>query len=759
MTIQGSPSISADTITATTAEGPVRGRRHDGYRTFFAVPYAAAPVGDLRFAPPRPAVARAAELDATTMGAICEQDLDPLPFNIPPTQHNFFHPDAVPSEDSLTLNIWTPDVEGTAPVLFWIHGGAFLYGSGTGSWTDGARHAREHGVVVVSINYRLGILGGLYLGDKRDGWVNVALQDQIQALRWVHENIAAFGGDPANVTIAGQSAGAMSAAGILVSPAAEGLFRRAIVQSGHLGVTTSIDDAIAHRNTVLRQFGIDPGADDAIEQLQRVNILRVLAVQRSHGVTLGTFPLVRDGQVIAADPLELLRSGARRDIDLLIGTDAEEDRLLRHVLPNIWGPILVNTAMLAAINLGVQAGLNYLNLGVKPPAPSWGGLVAEAQINLQLQPWLVIPSGLTIALTIVAFILLADGLRDATSRSFVVSRPVSLRPSASADDVEPAPGVLEVRHLNVHFGPLRVVEDVSFSLQAGEILGIVGESGCGKSVTVSAVLDSLGPAGRTTGSIRFDGTDLLTAPARVRAATRGSGIAYVSQDPMVALDPSFTIGAQLGEIVRTHNKGSRAAARARVLELLTDVGLPDPPALVKKYPHQISGGQAQRVSIACALAGRPRVLVADEPTTALDVTVQGEILSLLRRLRDEAGMAIILITHDLGVIADLCDRVAVMYAGQIVETAPVRTLFEHPSHPNTAALIQANPIVAERGGLLPSIPGVVPAPADWPVGCHFYERCAFSTPSCAADPIPLVPSGVAQAARCIHLDAVLGAKS
>ncbi|MEU4242568.1 dipeptide/oligopeptide/nickel ABC transporter permease/ATP-binding protein [Actinoplanes sp. NPDC026619] len=436
--------------------------------------------------------------------------------------------------------------------------------------------------------------------------------------------------------------------------------------------------------------------------------------------------------------------------------------VLRHVLPNIWGPILVNTAMLAAINLGVQAGLNYLNLGVKPPAPSWGGLVAEAQINLQLQPWLVIPSGLTIALTIVAFILLADGLRDATSsRTSRAARSVTpatdrVRP---VDEVEPAAGVLEVRHLDVHFGALRVVQDVSFSLQEREILGIVGESGCGKSVTVSAVLDSLGPTGRTTGSIKFDGTDLLTAPASTRAATRGR-IAYVSQDPMVSLDPSFTIGAQLGEIVRTHDRSSRAAAQARVLELLTDVGLPDPPALMKKYPHQISGGQAQRVSIACALAGRPRVLVADEPTTALDVTVQGEILSLLRRLRDQNGMAIILITHDLGVIADLCDRVAVMYAGQIVETAPAGTLFGHPSHPYTKALIQANPIVAERGQLLPSIPGVVPAPADWPVGCHFYDRCAFRTPACAGQPIPLVPAGGAdQAARCIHLDAVLGATS
>jgi para-nitrobenzyl esterase len=327
MTIQASSPISVNTITATTAEGPVRGLQHNGYSTFFAIPYAAPPLGERRFAPPAPAVARDGELDATVMGAICEQDLDPLPFHVPPTQHNFFHPAATPSEDSLTLNIWTPDVDGEAPVLFWIHGGAFLYGSGTGSWTDGARHAREHGVVVVSINYRLGILGGLYLGDKRDGWANVALQDQIQALRWVHENIASFGGDPGSVTVAGQSAGAMSAAGVLVSPAAEGLFRRVIIQSGHLGVTTSVDSAIAHRDTVLRQFGIDPDAGDAIERLQEVNILRVLAVQRSHGVTLGTFPLVRDGQVIAENPLELLREGGRKDVDVLIGINAEEDRL------------------------------------------------------------------------------------------------------------------------------------------------------------------------------------------------------------------------------------------------------------------------------------------------------------------------------------------------------------------------------------------------------------------------------------------------
>jgi len=406
----------------------------------------------------------------------------------------------------------------------------------------------------------------------------------------------------------------------------------------------------------------------------------------------------------------------------------------RHVLPNIWGPIIVNTAVLAAVILGVQGGLNYLNLGVKPPAPSWGGMVAEAQTNLQLQPFLIFPSGLTIALTIAAFILIADGLRDATT----AARSRSTTPQQAQP---PAPALYAT------------------DTAKGETLGIVGESGCGKSVTASAILDSLGRSATVTGTIVFDGKDLNTATRKERAGIRGSGIASISQDPMVSLDPSFSVASQLKELIKVHDHSDKRATHARMVELLTEVGLPNPEAIARRYPHELSGGMAQRVSIACALAGRPRVLIADEPTTALDVTIQGEILSLLRRLRDEQGMAIVLITHDLGVVADLCDRVAVMYAGEVVEDATVEALFAQPAHPYTRALIDANPIVATRGEPLKAIPGVVPAPADWPIGCHFYDRCPIATLACAQSPIALIPVGDGERdSRCIHVDELIGAK-
>jgi peptide/nickel transport system permease protein len=444
--------------------------------------------------------------------------------------------------------------------------------------------------------------------------------------------------------------------------------------------------------------------------------------------------------------------------------------MARHVLPNIWGPIIVNSAVLAAVILGVQGGLNYINLGVNPPEPSWGGMVSEAQQTLSRQPWLIIPSGLTIALVIMALVLIADSIRDTVSskRSRTARRspqPVgAVVPDGEAPQARshPAPdpaAALSVRGLSVAFGGLEVVRDVDFDVLAGETLGIVGESGCGKTVTASAVLGALGPTAAVTGQVVFDGLDLVTATKKDRSAVRGSGIAYVSQDPMVALDPSFTVANQLGELVGRHDRSRGAARRARVLELLGLVGLPNPADVARRFPHQLSGGMAQRVAIACALAGRPRVLVADEPTTALDVTIQGEILGLLRRLQDETGMAIVLITHDLGVVADLCTSVAVMYAGEVVERTDVTTLFTEPAHPYTRALLASNPIVAEPGSELRSIPGTVPSPAEWPVGCHFFDRCPVRTAACAAGAIPLLPvlQRPDHEARCIRADEIVAA--
>jgi para-nitrobenzyl esterase len=307
--------------------GRVRGRVEHGIAVFRGIRYAAAPTGDLRFAPPQPPSRQEAVPDATEFGFISLQDIDPLPKALPGTEHNFYASDARAGEDCLNLNIWTPGTSGHAPVLVWIHGGAFLYGSGTGAWTDGASQAREHGIVVVTINYRLGILGGLYLGDVEPGHCDFGLQDQIMALKWVRENIADFGGDPSRVTVGGQSAGAMSTAALLAAPDARGLFARAIVESGHADATITVDRAREATAKALRRLGVDPGAPDVLGRLRSRSIFRIADAQRELGVAARIFPLVGDGLVLPADPLEAIAAGSARDVDLMIGTTREEHRL------------------------------------------------------------------------------------------------------------------------------------------------------------------------------------------------------------------------------------------------------------------------------------------------------------------------------------------------------------------------------------------------------------------------------------------------
>jgi para-nitrobenzyl esterase len=307
--------------------GAVRGRAEEGVRVFRGIRYAAAPTGPLRFAPPQPPPPADQVIDATAFGLISLQDIDPLPKAIPGAEHNFYAGDARAGEDCLNLNVWTPDTSGQAPVLVWIHGGAFLYGSGTGAWTDGAAHAREHGIVVVTINYRLGLLGGLYLADIEPRHCNFAIQDQIMALRWVRENIAAFGGDPARVTVGGQSAGAMSVAALLAAPEARGLFARAIVESGHAGATVSVEAARAATAEALRRLRIQPGTGDVMGQLRSLSIFRIADAQRELGIAARIFPLVGDGLVLPADPLAAIAAGSAKDADLMIGTTREEHRL------------------------------------------------------------------------------------------------------------------------------------------------------------------------------------------------------------------------------------------------------------------------------------------------------------------------------------------------------------------------------------------------------------------------------------------------
>jgi peptide/nickel transport system permease protein len=437
--------------------------------------------------------------------------------------------------------------------------------------------------------------------------------------------------------------------------------------------------------------------------------------------------------------------------------------LLRHVLPQARGTILVQSSLFAAATLGIQTGLSFLAFGPPPPAPTWGGMVAEAASAIQSFPWMFVPTGGVIVIATLALGLLGDALRDAAAEQ--VRRPRrstgqsrAAMAAANADDARTRPAadaVLAVHDLSVAFGdddPVTVVDRVSFDVRRGEILGIVGESGSGKTVTALATMGLLGRGGRVIGGdIVFDGTD-ISASAAAMKQIRGSGIAYISQEPLVALDPSFTVGFQIVEVVRRHDRCSRRQARQRALELLAAMRLPDPARVFRSYPHQISGGMAQRVVIAKALAGRPRLLIADEPTTALDVTVQAEILTLLSSIREDTGMSIILVTHDWGVVAQTCDRTLVMYAGQVVEEAMVTDLLRSPRHPYTRGLLASDPHGARRGDILPTIGGVVPPPGAWPRGCRFADRCALVRPECRSMPIAMVEVGDDRVSRCVRVD-------
>ncbi|MEU1244053.1 ABC transporter ATP-binding protein [Micromonospora parva] len=317
--------------------------------------------------------------------------------------------------------------------------------------------------------------------------------------------------------------------------------------------------------------------------------------------------------------------------------------------------------------------------------------------------------------------------------------------------------VLEIRDLSVSFptetGTVSAVDGVSLDLAPGEIVGMVGESGCGKSVTAMSIAGLLPGSARVTGSVRLDGTQLIGAREAALRRVRGREIAYIFQEPMTSLNPVLTVGRQIGEVLQVHERMSRRASRARAVELLTLVGIPSAAQRVDTYPHQLSGGMRQRVMIAMAVACGPKVLVADEPTTALDVTVQAGILQVLRDLRDQLGTSVLIITHDLGVIADIADRVVVMYAGRVAERAPVDDLFAHPRHRYTAGLLSASPQPGRHAGTdrLTEIPGLVPVLASQPDACTFADRCPAADERCrtAAPPLAGV-GGTDHVAACWH---------
>lgn len=444
--------------------------------------------------------------------------------------------------------------------------------------------------------------------------------------------------------------------------------------------------------------------------------------------------------------------------------------LFRHILPNIAPPLIVQSTLMFATAIIAEATLSYLGLGVAPPTASWGSMLAEAQTTINQNFFLAIPPGLAIFITVLAINQVGDGLRDIFSREItpgklglnVVNKAtepaeVTGTPDVAAPETDVSP-VLRVRGLTVSFpqhgsGRVNVVQDVNLDIHRGELVGLVGESGSGKSVTAMSMLGLVAHPGTVTAeSVELTGEEITGMGFDELRKIRGRRIGVVFQDALGSLNPAYTVGNQVSEAIREHFDVTAAEARRRGIELFDQVGIPNAADRYDNYPHQFSGGMAQRVMIAMALSCDPDVLVADEPTTALDVTVQKQILDLLTALIKDRGLAVLLITHDLGVVAEVADRVAVMYAGQIVESGPVDEVFTAPQHPYTQGLLDSIPRNTKATGRLASIPGVVPQPAEWPISCHFASRCAFATEQCTAGFIPLENLGHGRHARCVRVE-------
>ncbi|HUF03897.1 MAG TPA: ABC transporter ATP-binding protein [Aridibacter sp.] len=321
--------------------------------------------------------------------------------------------------------------------------------------------------------------------------------------------------------------------------------------------------------------------------------------------------------------------------------------------------------------------------------------------------------------------------------------------------------LLSVRGLKTYFetraGLVKAVDDVSFHVDRGEMVGLVGESGCGKSITALSIMRLISPPGKIVGGkVEFKGEELTEASTERMRKVRGNDIAMIFQDPMTSLNPVFTVGEQISEALRLHRKLGKKEAEQAAIESMREVAIPSPERRIKDYPHQLSGGMRQRVMIAMALACDPDLLIADEPTTALDVTIQAQILELLNGLRDSRELAVLLITHDLGVVAETVGRVCVMYTGRIVEESPVSEIFEDPKHPYTRGLLRSVPRLnetrEEKSRRLSTIEGVVPSPTELPPGCHFAPRCPLKEPRCERGEIPLYKVSDGRKVRCVLYD-------
>ncbi|MFW5828275.1 MAG: dipeptide/oligopeptide/nickel ABC transporter permease/ATP-binding protein [Alkalispirochaeta sp.] len=514
---------------------------------------------------------------------------------------------------------------------------------------------------------------------------------------------------------------------------------------------------------------LGPGLFNALIAISIVNI--PFFARNVRGATVG---LVRLEYVDAA------RLSGKSDLQILFG----------ELLPNVLPVIFITISTTVGWMILETAGLSFLGLGAQPPTADLGSMLGEGRKSILTAPHVATLPGLVILVLVIGINLLGDGLRDVLdpylrSGALVSPQPATAvegtlrhrldRPQkVSAPDASAAGSgassqpPLEVDQLQTWFWqqqgrrsvPVHAADGVSFQVERGRALGIMGESGSGKSVTALSVLGLVPtPPGRImNGSIRYYGEELIGAHIERLRHYRGNRIAYIFQNPMTSLNPLISVGEQIAESVRYHQGVSRGAARARALELMHKVQIPDPEARLDSFPHELSGGMRQRIGIAMALANDPDVIIADEPTTALDVTIQAQILKLLDSLRQSEGVALVFISHDFGVISEICDRVVVMYAGQVVESGTVDEIYRRPLHPYTRRLMECVPRLGERSRTLAAIPGLPPALDDLPRGCRFADRCDVVMEQCRAEPVALRRVGDREA-RCVRVEGRIEGRS
>jgi peptide/nickel transport system permease protein len=414
---------------------------------------------------------------------------------------------------------------------------------------------------------------------------------------------------------------------------------------------------------------LGPGTDTLVAVLALVFLPNFARVAYGTALSVRERDFVTAMQAIGASPVRII---------------------LRTLLPNIAGPLLVQFSLVIGAAIILEAGLSFLGLGAVPPTASWGLMIGDARATMLQHPLLMIWPCLALSLTILGVNIVCDGLRDRIDPHPIAESLFGRKPAASRG-AAPSDDLLSIDNLSVSIGETALVKSVSLAVRPGEVLALVGASGSGKSLTSLAVMGLLSDRLDASGRISMTGQDVLSSTESQLRRLRGRDVAMIFQDPASGLNPAQRVGRQIGDAIRAHQRLSARAVRTRVLALMAMVEIPDPERRIHAYPHQLSGGMRQRIMIAMAIANRPRLLIADEPTTALDVTVQAQILATLARLKQETGMGILFVTHSLGVVAQFADRVAVMKDGEIVEAGAVREVLDAPAHPYTRLLIRNAP--------------------------------------------------------------------